>query len=296
MKNITLVGASGSLGSVILSKLLETGRFNVQVLRRPTSSAAFPAAVKVVDVLLSAVEDVKAALEGQDALISALGISQVQDQANLTDACIAAGVQRFIPAEFGADVENEKVQTLPVYAPIVKVRNHLIERSRDTSLTYTFVHNGGFLDWGLQHDFLLKVSDYQPMLIDGGSRLFSATTVSSIADAVVGILDHPQETKNRAVYIEDCKITQNTLYQLAKEVAPLKPWAPIHVKLDDLTADADRRVAEGTADRDVMVPYLYRALMDPECGGNFREVDNGLLGLKQFTEEDLRNIVREHVK
>lgn len=296
LKNIALIGASGDLGSHILEKLQASGQFNIRVLRRPTSHASFPPTVKVIDVLLDDVESLTEALRDQDAVVSALGTSQIPQQEHLAEACIRAGVQRLIPAEFGADIPNLKVQSLPTFHPHTRIHKAVIEACETSSLTYTFVHNGVFLDWGIEHGFMFGISDYKPLIIDDGNLVCSATTVTSIADAVVGILNNPSETRNRDVYIEDIKLTQNKFYELAKKAAPSKPWEFKYAKLDDLTAGADTEISQWKRTEQAAVPYLYRALLDPEYGGSFTQVDNELLGLKGKTEGDVIEIIKRYIK
>ncbi len=154
------------------------------------------------------------------------------------------------------------------------------------------MYNIAFLDWGLKYDFILALSGGKPLLINGGDLPFSATTLGSIGDAVVGILTHPAETKNRAVRIQDIVTTQNQLLALAKKVAPSKTWEPINADLDELTAASDARLAKGLYDMETFGPYLFRALFDPECGGKIETTDNELLGVKGKTEEDVVEILK----
>lgn len=75
LKNICLVGANGTLGSVILQALLSAGddTFNVSVLQRANSSSpAPPKGVKVIPVDPDfAIPSLTKALDGQDAVIAA---------------------------------------------------------------------------------------------------------------------------------------------------------------------------------------------------------------------------------
>lgn len=296
IKNVSLAGASGSLGRFVLEKLQASGKFNIKILRRQGSSSTFPSGVDVVDVDYESLEAVTAALKGQDALVSTVGMPQITAQNTLIDASIAAGVKRFIPSDYGSDLDNPGVRKLPVYAQKVEVQDYLIGKTKTTDLSYTTVYNNAFLDWGLEHDFIFKTSDYRPLIIDGGDLTFSSTSLPSVADAVVGVLSHPEETKNRTVYIEDVKITQNKLLELAKKAAPEKPWEPQNVKLDDLTAKSDSRLAQGLFDTETFVPYLYRACLDPRSGANFEKTDNELLGVKGLTEDEVLGYVKQYVK
>lgn len=295
-KNVALTGASGSVGAIILEKLLAAGTFNVTVLRRAGSKSTFPAGVTVVDADFDSVSSLAAALKGQEVLVSAVTMTALLAQKTLVDASVAAGVRRFIPSEYGCDVFHPKAKALPVFAHKVEVEEYIFEKSRESGLEYTFVFNNCFLDWGLQHDFILRISDYKPVIYDDGETVFSSTNVSTVADGIVGILNHPEETKNRPVYIKDVDTTQNQLLALAKKAAPEKPWAPVHVKLDDVTAAADARLAQGLLDLETFAPYIFRSVFDASYGGRFEKTDNELLGIKGKTEEELFEIVKAAVK
>lgn len=292
IKNVVVTGASGNLGTVIFEKLAASGKYNIKVLRREGSNSTFPTGTNVVDVDFSSLESLKAALKGQDAIVSVAASAAIDSQRTLVDAAIATGVKRFLPSEFGSNLDNPETRTLPVYGTKVAIQDYLIEQSKTTSLSYTFVYNGAFLDWGLQNAFLLDHSEFKPTIIDDGEALTSSTTTGSIGDAVVGVLSHPEETKNRSVYVEDIKVSQNQLVALAKEIAPGKPWDPQHVKLSDMITKGKERLSKGLIDFEALMPFLMKAVFDPACGGNFTKTDNELLGVKGKTEEDIREIFR----
>jgi uncharacterized protein YbjT (DUF2867 family) len=296
-KNIAITGASGSIGKVILQKLIEAGTFNVTVLRRSGSSATFPDGIKVVDADLNSVDAVAAALKGQDALISAVGPRGVPGQKVLIDAAIAAGVSRFVPSEYGCALGQPNARKLFVFRYKVDVEEYLFERAKSSDLTYTLVWNNAFLDWGLQHDFILRVSDRKPVIYNGGDIPFSATTLATIADAVVGILNRPDETKNRSVRVKDVDVTQNQLLALAKKAAgPDATWDVEQIDLRAVIAKNDPAAAEVSTDFKVLLPYILTALFDPSFGPLFKETDNELLGLKGKTDEELFEIVKQYVK
>ncbi|KAK6064293.1 oxidoreductase [Seiridium cupressi] len=292
IKNITLFGASGALGSVALEKLLASGKFNVRVLKRAGSSSTYAPGAEVVEADLSSLESMTAALQGQDAIVSTAGYGGILGQIPMADAAIAAGVSRFIPSNFGADLTNANDRQLPVFADKAKVEDHLMEKSKTTDLTYTFVYTGAFLDWGLKNGYLLDVSKYQPITYDGGDQQWSATTTSSIGDAIVGVLSKPAETKNRVIRVSDVTLSHNQLVGLAKEIAPSKPWNPINLDLDTLVAKAFERLSQGIFDMESIGPLLTRSIVDPRYGGNFTKVDNELLGLKGKTETDVVKMLK----
>lgn len=293
IKKVAITGAAGDLGSVVFDKLVGSGKFDVRVLRRFGSKSTFPEGTDVVDVDFDSLDSLKSALVGQDAVVSTVGYAGIQSQLTLIDAAAAAGVKRIIPSDFGANLDNPKTRQLPIFGDKVKAHEHVRDKSNTTDLTYTIVYNNAFLDWGLERDFLLRISDAKPVILDGGDLPFSATTLGSVADAVVGILTHPEETKNRSVRIHDIVISQNQLLALAKKVAPNKSWEVVPAKLDDLIAEADARLARGNFDMETFAPYLSRATLDPGYGGKFDTTDNELLGVKGVSEDEVTQILKK---
>ncbi|KHN99138.1 NAD(P)-binding domain protein [Metarhizium album ARSEF 1941] len=290
IKNVTVVGAAGNLGTTVFKKLVDSGKFNIQVLRRPDSTTQYPAGTKVVDVDFSSVDALAAALKGQDAVVSLLGATSLGLQRQLIDASIKSGVKRFIPSEFGSDLSNAKNRTLLPFLEKVKIQDYVAEKTTSSPLTYTYIYTGAFLDWGIENNFLLDVSNYQPTIFNGGKSVFNATSLDTIGNGVVGVLSHPDETKNRAVYLGDVKITQNDLLAIAKKVAPNKPWEPKHATLDEATAAADKRLAQGVVDMQTIAPYLFRSIFDPEHGGDFQKNDNELLGVPKKDEKFIEKV------
>ncbi|CAG8947966.1 unnamed protein product [Penicillium salamii] len=296
IKNVVAIGASGTLGTVVLKKLLEAGKFNVTVIRRAGSISSFSANVKVVDVDYSSLESLKSAFEGQDAVISLVPTFAADTQKAFVDASIEAGVSRFIPSEFSANLANQKARTLPVFVPKVKLQEYLIGKAKDTDLTYTFIYGGGWLDAGPHRSFLVSSIGETTKTYDGGDVPFSASTLDTVADAIVSTLNHLEETKNRAVYVHSLVTTQNRLLTLGKEVAPERSWDTIDFKLDDLTTKSDKRLAEGIADFETFLPYILRAIFDPAFGACYEKTDNELLGIKEASQEEVREILRTLLK
>ena len=179
LKNIALAGASGALGTPVFERLQASGKFNIRVLRRIGSSSTFPPGVDVVDVDFDSVDSLTAALKDQDAVVSTVGMLQILPQRTIIDAAIAAGVKRFIPSEFGSNVSNPRNRAYPVYAHKVQIQEYLSEKAKTSGITYTYIYNNAFLDWGLEQNFLLRHSDYTPDLIVRHLTYFFTSSKSS---------------------------------------------------------------------------------------------------------------------
>lgn len=237
-----------------------------------------------------------AALKGQDAVVSTVGIEALPAQDILVEAAVAAGVKRFLPSDFGSNISIPKTAALPIFKSKVAIHEKLREASAATpTFTYTLVCSGAFLDWGLEHNFLLNWEETKPKLFDGGKNIFSATSLDSIGQAVVGVLSHPDETKNRFVQIKDIDISQSQLLDIAKKVDPAKEWHdPIHIDTADLERSSNESLAKGQISMPVMVGYIFRAIFGPaEYGSHFQTTDNELLGLGGKDEADVEAILRK---
>jgi uncharacterized protein YbjT (DUF2867 family) len=92
--------ASGELGTAIVRALLDSGRFNVSALTRPSSKSIFPLGVRVLQSDYSEASLLNV-LHGQDAVICTIGMLYLPVQRTLIDASEKAGVKRFVPSEFG---------------------------------------------------------------------------------------------------------------------------------------------------------------------------------------------------
>ncbi|KAE8555883.1 hypothetical protein TMatcc_003179 [Talaromyces marneffei ATCC 18224] len=90
IKNVTLVGGTGHLGSFVLDKLLASDKFNVQILQRTSSSSAYAPTVKVVRADFEDPQSLTAVLKGGNAVVSTVGEKGILGQRLLIDAAIAA--------------------------------------------------------------------------------------------------------------------------------------------------------------------------------------------------------------
>ncbi|EEU34304.1 uncharacterized protein NECHADRAFT_50491 [Fusarium vanettenii 77-13-4] len=291
IKTVAIAGASGDLGSHVFKKFVASD-FTIRVLKRAGSESTFPEGTDVVEVDYASVESLTAALKGQDAVVSTLTTLAAGAQDTLIEAALAAGVKRFIPSEFGSNLDIPSVRALPLFSSKVAIQEKLKALAKEDKITYTFVYNSVFLDWGLAHNFFIDFSKSEATLIDGGNAEFSTTTLSSVADAVVGVVSHPEETKNRVVYIQDTVLTQKKVLELAKKANPNKTWTVKEAVLDDLINTANERLAKGLLDWETFGAYLYRAIYDPTSVPKFPKLDNELLGLKGKTDEEVYELIK----
>src|SRR2546423_3730857 len=162
IKKVTLVGANGKLGPAILHALLSAGTFTVTVLSRTSSKSTYPPSVHVARVSDDLPDDeLVQVLRGQDAIVVVFAGSNSDLQIRLADAAARAGVQRFIPADFGScDSSSARaLELVPLYQAKQKVRQHLEQLASGGSqsssrLSWTSLVCSHFFDYGLKSGLL----------------------------------------------------------------------------------------------------------------------------------------------
>ena len=267
----------------------------MSVLTRESSKASFPASVKILRADYNSLASLTTALQGQDAVVSTVGTEGLTGQILLIDASIAAGVKRFIPSEFGSDSASPKTRALPVFGYKVAVDEHLIAKTKaNPGFTYTVIRCGPFLDWGIEVGFIFGWKDGKPEIYDGGDRLFSATTLAHVGTSVVGALSRPEETANKALYVEDMKISQNRILAIAKKIAPQKDWQVVPKSIAEIKQTCDESLAKGDFSLGVMIQYILVGIFGgQEYGAAFEKNDNELVGLKgDLGDADIEAILK----
>jgi hypothetical protein len=140
------------------------------------------------------IESLTAALDGQDAVVSAVGPMAIESQKVLIDSAVATGVKRFIPSEFGSRTTNLELKTFPFFSSVASIQQYLVDKAKTGTLSYTILACGAFLDFILKSPTLLNFENHMGTLIDEGNHRLSATWMAQVGKAVAGILDHPDET------------------------------------------------------------------------------------------------------
>ncbi|KAJ4992464.1 isoflavone reductase [Stagonosporopsis vannaccii] len=290
-KNVLLIGASGSLGSVALKAFLES-QYNVTVLTRLGSTSTFPPSVRVVKADYNSQSSLEAAMQGQDVVISMVFGAAAGDQNPLIDAAVSAGVKRFFPSEYGPDTPN--TETHKVIASLsAKVQAVDYLRTKESKMEWTSLVTGGWLDWGLKgkiypFDFKSRTAT----ILDDGEAMFTATILKKVAKALVAILDNAEATRNTYVYVSSFEMTQNQLLHALEKVDGQK-WNVKHENSEDIIQQGKEIIAQGNYDGtlNLVVGLMFGKL---GLGHTKRELWNERLGLEaDDLDQTLKEIVSE---
>lgn len=297
--HVALAGATGNLGPAILQELLDAS-LRVTILTRADSAHKIPASAsidkaEILEVDYSSHSSLVAALKTVDVLVSTLGFTNLFEiQKSLIDACLDAHVSRFIPSEFGNDSANSLVRKLLVFADKIKTQEYLVAKSaQHPGFSYTMCYSNSFLDWQLQVGFMVNLKEHTATLYDGGDAQFSATRLSTIGKAVVGVVKNLDATKNKHIYFHDVAVTQNQLIDIAKGIDGAE-WQTEVIPTSQVEENA-YDLLNGGAPADVAkasLGFIARACWGDGYGGDFsKKISNELLGIPQMSNLELHKLV-----
>lgn len=197
---ILIVGATGTLGRQVARRAIDEG-YQVRCLVRSAKKAAFLKewGAELAPGSLSYPETLKPALEGVTAVIDAstsrptdsLSIRQVdwEGKVALIQACVAAGVERFI---FFSILDAEKYPEVP----LMEIKRCTELFLAESGLNYTILRVAGFMQ-GLVGQYGIPILDGQPVWVTGESSPIAYMDTQDIAKFAVRALKVPA-TENKA--------------------------------------------------------------------------------------------------
>ncbi|KAE8383634.1 hypothetical protein BDV26DRAFT_93810 [Aspergillus bertholletiae] len=287
-KNIVLIGAGGDIGKIVLDGLLASPGFNITVLSRKESKASFPVGITVHKSDFSDA-DLEAVFNGQDAIISAVGATAFGEQKKIVDAAIRSGVQRFIPSEFSSNIQNEAVLKLNPFFSQKKELIEYLKAKQSAGLSWTAIATSGLLDWSLGNGVLgFDVANRTATIWDGGNQSFTLTNEKQLGQAVVSVLQHPQETSNKYLYIASVEATQNEILAALEEATGTK-WPVKATTTEEQVDEGFKKLGAGDFSGAL---HLVRATCfgnTPGLQANYAKelvLANDLLGLKLESVRD----------
>ncbi|KAK3503185.1 hypothetical protein B0T13DRAFT_508020 [Neurospora crassa] len=303
IKNVTLVGASGNLGRVLLSHLLKTN-LQITILQRASSKSTYPSHpnLTITTVPSWSVPEVTLALRNQHAVIAAFPLRDLPAHLTLATAAWACGtVTRFIPADYGSvDARIKRARDLvPLFGKKVQVRETLemLSEVSEGRLSWTSLVNGHFFDWGLTNGFLHFYPFEQPPrahILGSGNEKSSQATLGQVSKAVVSILtgdaEHLEKTRNKVLMLQSFLVSQNEVVDVLEKVTGNK-YERQYVDTEEYINERKRVADAGGEGAGEAIEDLVFALGVVEGDWtNQPEYAMGLLGLE---EEDLEAVVRK---
>ncbi|CAI7603967.1 unnamed protein product [Penicillium palitans] len=244
LKNVAIIGASGSIGKIILDGLVASSQFEITVISRKESEATFLPGVTVLKTDYSD-ESLEAAFKGKDVVISAVGATGFGEQKKFVNAAIRAGVKRFIPSEFSVNSQNDAVlQLLPLFGQKKELIEYLKSKEAD-GLTWTGIASSALFDWGLANGFLeFDIASHTATIWDEGNKSFTFTNQKALGEAVASVLFHPDETRNQFLLIASVETTQKDILAALEKESGVK-WTVNKTTTDLQVTEGVKKLAAG---------------------------------------------------
>ncbi|RYP92157.1 hypothetical protein DL770_001738 [Monosporascus sp. CRB-9-2] len=299
IKKVSLVGATGNLGTVLLDRLVSSGLFGVTAVQRKSSrSKPFVAGtevpIKTVDDDLS-LASLQAAFEGEDAVVVAFPLKDGAAHIRIAEAAAAAGVSRVIPADYGSCDSSSAVaqELVPLFKRKTAVRQRLQELTAESpseTFSWTSIVCGHFFDWGLRENFLhFNLATRTADILDGGRMRSSTSTLARVAEAVVAVLRDEEQTRNRVLFIQSFCVSQLDVLA-ALERATGAVWHVRHYDSEQFIREHKEKVDAGNT---AAIEDLVFAL--GAIDGNWEGRDGFAMDLLGLRNEDLYDVVKRVV-
>lgn len=291
--NVALVGATGSLGAEILDAFVNDGGFTVTVLQR-ASSTSKPAHLDKIRVLTVSddlpPDELTSRLRGQDALVVCYRAKDAAEQIKFGRAAAAAGVRRLIPADFGSCDSNgaRERELVTLFDRKVQIRESLQElAARHEGFSWTSLVNGHFFDWGLRENFLhFNLRTRKADIIDDGEARSSQATLAQIAKATVRILQRPEATRNKMLFIQSFCVSQNDVLKSLEKAMGAK-WEIQRFDSEEFIRDKKALADKGDLEAIEDLVFVLGAV-----NGNWEAQPDFAMDLLGLENENLDEVVQ----
>ncbi|KAH8173532.1 NAD(P)H-binding domain-containing protein [Sarocladium implicatum] len=134
IERVAVVGATGSVGKLIVQELLKTGQHTVTAITRGLTGKDIPSGLKIAEVNYDVEDTLVAALKGQQFLIISLAVTAAPDtQEKLIAAAAKAGVPWVMPNAYSPDFMDRKFAEENMTGPRIWAGIESIERHHVSS-------------------------------------------------------------------------------------------------------------------------------------------------------------------
>lgn len=135
-------------------------------------------------------------------------------------------------------------------APPLEGKRQVVKylQSKESSISWTALITGQFLDWGLKVGFLgFNLEEKSVRLFDSGEAKFATTTLKTVSQALVSVLaaDMYQKTKNKYIFACSFVITQKELLARLEHITGAQWHVSQDVDVEARVREAHQQLAQG---------------------------------------------------
>jgi nucleoside-diphosphate-sugar epimerase len=303
LKEIAIVGASGTIGSHIVSALLAKNTFNITAISRADSKATFPPSVQRHNIDYTDPTTIISALRGKDALIITMNVYAAKDTSSkLIRAAADAGVPWILPNEYGM-YNTEEAQNDTIGNSKTRDRQ-LIE---ELGMSWIGITCGFWYEHSLSLAELygFDITKREVTFFDDGMQRLNTSTWNQVGRGVTAILSLPlmagdegltlEFYRNRMAFVSSFALSQRDMLESLKRVTGTTDgdWKIERVEAKKRFEEAKEEMKRGN--RAAFGRALYTRYFYDDAGLFERNhgLDNERLGLPV---EDLDEATKRAVK
>ncbi|KAJ4298943.1 hypothetical protein N0V90_004186 [Kalmusia sp. IMI 367209] len=223
INKIAIVGATGHVGSHIVTELLKADRHEITAISRHDSKSTPPEGVKVARVDYSKEDEIVAALRGHDFLIISLGAQTAPEvHPAICNAATKAGVKWIMPNVWGMDPENTRLIEENVYGSIAKKG---IAEAEAAGANYVVLACSFWYEWSVAaglNFYGIDIKERKAVFFDDGNQKINTSTLQQCGRAVAALLRLPitkedpakpalEDWKNKPLYVSSFLVSQRDM-------------------------------------------------------------------------------------
>ncbi|PKS12410.1 hypothetical protein jhhlp_000614 [Lomentospora prolificans] len=270
LKNVALVGASGTVGKFIASDLVKSNNHTVTAITRDAATPV-PAGVKVTVVDYSDPSTIVAALKGIDILLITMSATAPPDTQNkLIEAAAQAGVKYVTANGWGPDASHPAAAET-FLGPILDGAQKLVEKNGMGWITFVSGFWYEFSLAGTESRYGFDLKNRSVVFFDDGKTKINTSTWEQSARAVTAVLAQDEKTleekyRNKNVYFSSFYISQRDMFESVLRVTGTQEsdWTIKYEPSAERYQKAMEQVKKG--DRSAFGRALYSRWFYPEAG------------------------------
>eukprot|EP00835_Amoeboradix_gromovi_P005164 NODE_460_length_8176_cov_0.585737.p3 type:complete len:283 gc:universal NODE_460_length_8176_cov_0.585737:539-1387(+) len=229
---IAVLGATGTLGKPVTTALINKG-FKVKIFTRDAekSKKEFSVKAEYVTVDYKSKDGLIRELKGIDVVVSTLGGPAFNDQFLVLEAAKEAGVKRFYPSEFGAEI-NDSVKSV-LFEPKLKLREAL----KASGIEWTIIENGLFLEYLYSPFIGFDHAKHTATLVGTKDTTISFTDLRSIGEFVAESINNPKSKNAKVQVAGDTKTFSDMVHIIEK--ATKATWTVTYIPVSEIQKKVD---------------------------------------------------------
>nr|POF21842.1 hypothetical protein CFP56_72626 [Quercus suber] len=277
--SVAIFGATGNLGSSIISALIGTGKYKVTAVVRHESRTTLPPAVHVVKGDLHSSHFLKESLKYQDVVIIAFGIEAPQSlDKEIVHAAAKVGVKYILPNEFVSQDSLRRHFPFGLHDKKNEIRDVIQKLGKSKWIA---IVNGTWYDFV---SFCCSSAGSE-------RRVDVITRVGKAVAALLGLGEEQlKQYANACVYNSSFRLSQSVIFRSVQRATGTQAadWNITYNDVHEAIQDGQNTASKGDVKGFIKVIYAMQFL--PGAGGDY-EITNGVLNeTLKLEDEDLDTV------